>query len=137
MKVLLSSEGGCGLGLFCKSVTDLAWLTPLVSAFKAEIQVIKEYDSEEQENNHPQLSLADMTDYSLYVVVQFKAAAPEHLDAHLKNVHTFIRIVSKEGMIEGDEEDRPSEDQYIFETNKKDKPVQYTNIEQLPEYQPL
>jgi hypothetical protein len=133
MKILATvNEKGCGLAVFCKSAKDLAWLTPLVSAFKAEIQMIWDFSLKNWED-HPQLHAHQET-YEIDIVVQFRDVKLEHIESLLKEVHAFIRIVAKYCLIESDDEARPGEDQYIFDPDSRTPPVLFTSLDQMPEY---
>lgn len=133
MKILATvNEKGCGLAVFCKSAKDLAWLTPLVSAFNAKIQMIWDFGHTNWEN-HPQLHPHNEK-YEIDIVVQFPDTKLEHIESLLKNVHAFIRIVAKHCLIESDDEARPGEDQYIFDPDNLATPILFTDINQMPEY---
>ncbi len=134
MKVLATvNEKGCGLAVFCKTAKDLAWLTPLVSAFMAKIDMIWDFNDKNWED-HPQLHAHDEK-YEIDIVVQFRDVKPEYIESLLKEVHAFIRIVAKHCLIESDDEARPGEDQFIFDTETRDTPILFTSFDQMPEYQ--
>jgi hypothetical protein len=132
MKILISTEGGCSLTLHCKSATDLAWLSPLVLGFRAEIQLIRDNHRNDYED-HFQLRSVDMSVYPVMVVVQFHF---KHFTSEpINDLCAFIRIAAKHCLFKSDDEDRPGEDQYIVDTQYHDLPVYYASKDQLAELQ--
>jgi hypothetical protein len=140
MKVLKEwfwSSRSWKLIIYCKSVTDLAWLSPLVSVFEGKILCC---DNRQDDNysRHPQLRNVDMTPYKFAVSVELLSL--RDTIGHIK-AHTFIRIVSEQCVFKSDDEiQEPNVNtyQYVFDTTSNDLPVRITSNDQaavlLPEY---